>query len=577
MAVILIFVLCGCSGKESPAPTTVKAVIVETPWATVENNGVAVLPGEDAVFHITATEGFSLTGTDYSGNTQITQDGTQIVLTLKEISYPVRVNLNLSSDNFVLRYEPNGGMGEAFTVIQEKKYHLRPNTANANVPFTRDGYTLTGWNTQPDGSGTSAGLGSRITVGEDGIVLYAQWMPWTDAGCFTWEIQDGGAVITGCSYSGEVLVIPGALDGFPATRLAKGAFSGCNAEMVVLPQSLQTAEAGCFEESNIRELYLFDSIEEISDACFSGESLQTLHINAVEPPAGAAVYKESCYADKLDLLILSPDAERIVFYGGCSMWYNLDINRFFSLLGDTWYPVNIALNGTVNSELQMQMMLPYLHEGDIFFHTPEFSSDMQMLRTTQMGSNEVRLWAGIEYNYDLLAAADLRRVTGELDSLCTYLSGKKEETTYEARYLDSKGRSYLGTYGELPFARYDPEGRELGDIVTLNRELITEESTRRLGEWYTRLQDKGVTVFVSFACLNLDALPEGQRDNVHEVNDAFREAVESMPGVTLLSDLMHFVYHDGYFFDTNYHLLSEGAYSCTNVWLKSLKAVLFTN
>lgn len=36
---------------------------------------------------------------------------------------------------------------------------------------TRPGYTLTGWNTKPDGSGTDAGA----TVPKAGTVLYAQW------------------------------------------------------------------------------------------------------------------------------------------------------------------------------------------------------------------------------------------------------------------------------------------------------------------------------------------------------------------------------------------------------------------
>ena len=256
------------------------------------------------------------------------------------------------------------------------------------------------------------------------------------------------------------------------------------------------------------------------------------------------------------------------------MWYNLDMVKVLKTVGDNWYPVDTALNGTVSSELQLQMMLPYLHAGDLFFHTPELSSSMQMMRSAEMGSNEGRLWAGIEYNYDLLAAADLRAVTGELDSFCRYLNGKQESTSYADRYKDSKGRSYFGANGEIPFARYEPEGRELGDKVRLNRGLITEEGMRRLGQWYARLQDLGISVFVSYACLNLDALPEEERGNVHEVDDAFREAIGNIPGVVLLSDLTHFIYHDGHFFDTNYHLLSEYAASCTNQWMKTLKPYL---
>lgn len=569
-----LILLGGCKRETLQQDTTFKVAIAQTPWAVVENNGMCVMQGENVTFYITAAEGFSLLGTDYSGESKIQQDGREILLTLENINYPTRVNLSLSNENFALRYEPNGGEGEAFTQIQSRKYHLRPNTANAQTPFSRQGYTLLGWNTQADGSGTAAGLGSRITVGEAGITLYAQWAQWTQEDCFVWEKSDEGAVITGCTFTGDTLVIPGILGGLLVTRLATGAFAGCRAQTVIFPENLRSAEENCFADTSVREIYLFDSIERISDSCFPKDGLQTLHINAAEAPEGAASYKESCYADKLDLLILSQDRNRAVFYGGCSMWYNLDMSRVLRTLGEKWYPVNLALNGTVNSELQLQIMLPYLHDGDMFFHTPELASDAQMLRSTEFGSNARRLWAGIEYNYDLLVAADLRTVTGELDSLCGYLSGKQKETSYSDYYVDSRGRVYFGPNGEIPFPRYEPETGELGDVAALNCELISEESISRLGQWYARLQEKGIAVYVSFACLNLDALPEEERDNVHAVDAAFREAVETMPGVVLLSDLMHFVYHSGHFFDTNYHLLSEYVSSCTNSWMKAWKPYL---
>ena len=46
-------------------------------------------------------------------------------------------------------------------------------TVKANG-YTRDGYTYTGWNTEPDGSGAPYKAGDRITM-TDNVVLYAQW------------------------------------------------------------------------------------------------------------------------------------------------------------------------------------------------------------------------------------------------------------------------------------------------------------------------------------------------------------------------------------------------------------------
>ena len=72
-----------------------------------------------------------------------------------------------------LVYMPNGGTESAVTEEQI------PNNSKVTLKgaiFTRPGYTLTGWNTAADGSGTSFALGASARVTRiDSNVLYAQW------------------------------------------------------------------------------------------------------------------------------------------------------------------------------------------------------------------------------------------------------------------------------------------------------------------------------------------------------------------------------------------------------------------
>lgn len=82
---------------------------------------------------------------------------------------------NVRPISYAVAFDANGG--EGYTDQQVFTYdETQPLTENA---FTRDGYTFTGWNTKPDGSGTS--YGDRATVSNlasvDGktITLYAQW------------------------------------------------------------------------------------------------------------------------------------------------------------------------------------------------------------------------------------------------------------------------------------------------------------------------------------------------------------------------------------------------------------------
>mgnify|MGYP006922394569 CR=1 FL=1 len=112
----------------------------------------------------------------------------------------------------------------------------------------------------------------------------------------------------------------------------------------------------------------------------------------MEAPFGYAWRKESCYADKMDLLILTQGQRQVKSSAalhrahwayrvtppagtltrlprptasGCSMWYNLDGLQAQQALGDGYRVVNLGLNGTVNSPVQMQILpgLPSSRSG----------------------------------------------------------------------------------------------------------------------------------------------------------------------------------------------------------------------
>ena len=113
----------------------------------------------------------------------------------------------------------------------------------------------------------------------------------------------------------------------------------------------------------LEELTLFDSVENISDAAFADcAKLRTLRVNAAEDPYGYQYRRESLYADKVDLLINARGTRKLVFYGGCSMWYNLIGSEAAHAFPD-YTVINMGLNGTVNSLLRTQP-LPRLSEAD---------------------------------------------------------------------------------------------------------------------------------------------------------------------------------------------------------------------
>lgn len=573
-ALVLTFCLSACGSAEKDDLLLV--LIEEGSGFSAQQYALRVHPGEDAVFLLTMDRGISLLSADYRGETEIAEKDGMTELRLLDVRFPARVRLETASKRGQIRYEANGGVSEDGSSSYLKSYslsaHPRANTALGTDLFTRDGYTLFCWNTQPNGSGERVGLGSRITLSGGERVLYAQWAEWTPAEDFRWVEEEGGVTITGCQTREGKLVIPGELNGKPVLRLAAGAFRNLPAESVILPPGLQVMEEGAFQNCSFTELTLFDDLAEFSDACFEDCSAwRTLYINAKEAPFGYVFRKESVYADKLDLLILAQGKKKLIFYGGCSMWYNLDGSQANRLFGSEYTILNLALNGTVNSGVQLQIMAAYLEPGDILFHTPEISSRFQLMLITEMREDDSNFWCGLENNYDLFSLVDLRTTDGVLDSFCHYLSLKNKRTDYYQFFSDDYRTPYIDQYGCIPFYR-SVHSEKLGDKVSIRPELLTAESLKTLGDYYAMLQERGARIYVSCACLNLDALPEGDEGKIPEADRLFRQTLSAMPGVTPVSRLEDYLYRREEFYDTNYHLLSEPAKRNTALWMQDLKA-----
>lgn len=566
----LLLLMSAC-GKNPDNQKQLLVNIRETTGFTVENNGQYVQPGEDAVFLLRIEEGLSVSGADYDGDYHAVLEDGKMKLTLKNVRYPSHVDLRLTDSYVTVTYKPNGAMGESVTHVYDTTYHLRPNTSTGDGLFTRDGYTLVSWNTRPDGTGQRIGLGSRTDVPQDALTLYAQWEKWSAAQDFIFTVRDDTVAITGYRGNDATIVIPASIEGKTVTEIASGAFESCAATQVIFPQSVKKVEEGAFRNCALESLVLFDNIEVISDGSFADcKELKTLRINAVEKPYGYNYRKESVYADKVDLLIQAQGKKKIVFYGGCSMWFNLDSTQLTPLLEQGYQVINMGLNGMANSFVQMQIIEAFLEPGDIFFHTPEISSAQQMMiRQTMDNDNGDKLWCGLEYNYDLFTLVDMRTVPGVLSSLRDYLDIKESGTDYVSTYIRD-GNVYCDDYGCIPFYR-DETYPALQDEVHMDPSYITDAGMARLKEYYDRYQSNGVRIYVSYACTNMDEVIDEEKNNVEMVAWRFRKAIETMEGPVVISALEDYLYHRNDFYDTNYHLLSEPARKNTILWLRDLQ------
>lgn len=109
-----------------------------------------------------------------------------------------------------LHYDANGGEGS------HPSQNTRWDTTvtipdDVNGSFHRDGFTLTGWNTQPDGKGTAYQPGKGVPMVDHDVTLYAQWaplattIPETGSATLAWLIG-GGALVLLIAVGAGVLV-----------------------------------------------------------------------------------------------------------------------------------------------------------------------------------------------------------------------------------------------------------------------------------------------------------------------------------------------------------------------------------
>lgn len=87
------------------------------------------------------------------------------------------LNKGFAPNSAFLCYDANGGVNK---VLDERMYYIGDTTNVKNYnesshPISKSGYSFSGWNTKPDGSGISYNAGDVITLDSECVTLFAQY------------------------------------------------------------------------------------------------------------------------------------------------------------------------------------------------------------------------------------------------------------------------------------------------------------------------------------------------------------------------------------------------------------------
>ena len=586
----LCILLCSCAPSvvADTGKDYVNVSLVDSELFSAKEPSQSVKYGETARFTLKMLPGFSFASCSYGDYEIAGQDG-EYTLFIKNVTRPSRVTVSAVSEqkpantnpafSCSIRYVFNDGTNKEQTEHYTLSYHIRPNTKNAEG-IERDGYTLLCWNTRADGKGEDVGLGSRVTVEENGsLTLYGKWAPWANADDFVTARQDGALVLTGYRGSGkeEIFVIPGKIDGLTVERISSSFTTSMrcgelSSKTLVLPSTIRTVEDNAFLHSAFKEIYFFDNLESFGSKAFPN-ALSTFHINAATAPRLLKENYNVRFPDNLDRIILNQDRKKMIFFSGCSMCYGLDSRVVEEAFDGEYVIVDAGLNGEFNALFQLECILPYVGEEDVLIHAPEEPNVYQFLVSKMVDS---RVYCMVEGNYDLLALADFSYNAFMIEAYTTYAEFRKK--TEECTYADYNEN--FNNYGDCVEVRPYDESTEAerdisySEVWGYDLNLLTGETISFLAGVYDLFRQKGVRVYFSFAPMN--SCSTGNEDlfaAAASYEEKLKELLEPY-GVPIISKVTDYIYPGRYFYDTDYHLNDLGAFLRTERLIEDVKNAL---
>ena len=505
------------------------------------------------------------------------------------------LTVTVPKDKWVLIYHTNGGIltesgDEGMkTVNFSSKYYHCPNTLANQDFFSREGYVLIGYNTAADGSGTFYAPGWNVIMPERGAIsLYCVWAEESAEEDFEYKTDvTGRLTITKYKGDDETVVVPLAFGKRKVGTIAAGAFSNNKTmKTVVLNKNIVIIEDSAFKScKKLETIYMCDTITTMTDASFeSCPELSTIKLMAVYSPNYPAG-RNGTYAIKFERLITAP-GKKIVITSGSNSAYGINsplLEENLKKEGYNYSVVNYGTNASTPANFYIEVISNYMNEGDILIHEPEYNN-------YQWGYNEINntLWQIFEGAFDAFSLVDIRHYTKFFTSFAAFNSGRSQKTnfTYETYTSDtvnsygdySKNKTgYTSDYKKTVQSCIDNGNKGSTNIKTATNAINNEAYLTELNRVFDIIAAKGGKVLLSFAainkiCLNLDSQKEGGT-----LQTQLESAVDAKVHATRISKVSTYIMDTIYFYNSHYHLGSEGAIVRTNNLTKDLVAYLKKN
>ena len=481
----------------------------------------------------------------------------------------MKVYANYLGDGIKLvEYNLSGGyLAEDPEAEVYSKYHLTtyiesPNLIQNRDIIVREGHTLLGFSENPDGSGEFYTPGSIAKVPDSGkLTLYAQWSRWSDQSLFTTVAYNGGVKITGYSGDEAALSIPYYIGDSEVVSIAAGAINAAPFETLVIPHTVKSIDDGAFTGcASFDKLYITDSFDSIMDEAFENCRAYTkFYLGAYRNPNYVNTSESMAY--RLNALYTRNTSKNMILVvGGSNVMHGFKAERMeTTLLAGRYQVLNCGTNMNASGMIFLEGLKRYLKEGDIIVDAPEYGPSSEQFGGFKISN---RLYRATECCFTLLSYVDASKYTGFLTSLTSF--NQEMKTNPEGSYDKAITASTMPwcdmareTQNALPAGTPGIDGLGAGKILEEKA-----EATNAIAKEY---EDLGVTFLFSYA--PIFSSPDVTSDMLSEMDDRYR----SLLNCPVISNISDYIFDEIFYFDSNYHLTTQGANRRTDLLYNDLK------
>lgn len=256
-------------------------------------------------------------------------------------------------------------------------------------------------------------------------------------------------------------------------------------------------------------------------------------------------------ADKYDRLH-HLHGKKLVLVGGSSMAFGVDsgaIERELAI-----QTVNVGLYAALGSKTTLDLTKSGIRKGDIVVFAPELDKQAYSLYT-----NAEIIVQTLEAKRSMIRDIPMSDWAALFNRLPAYIKDKKELLASGIpNPQNAYSRSAFNEYGDVS---YDRPFNVMPDLyLTTNRiditeELIDTEFIKYVNDYAKNVRKKGASFYFTFPPVNRLALTD---ESTYENRLAVYNKLTQLLDCEVIGNIEDHILHEGYFYDSNYHLNNSG-------------------